>query len=645
MLSKTMRVLVTWAALWPAGWAVGAQPEALLLGPVGDSPGALGGAPDAAAAPHRLPPSSFWPDVTPGTLAWFAAIVILALTFRPRPLLSLHNLDAFVLALLALLLPLRDASGGPVAGGLTWQEWSYAGLTALVGYWLVRALVLLRDRRAVRSEVNVAPGAMIVLLAAGLALAVHEIATAPLSPASQDGVYGGLCVAETGRLPYGDSAGRDGRSPLLYLIHAPVVRALPPAMSAPDAEPLRPLRWSQRATWSDPGWAEWSDPAAARLVNGALFVGVVLGLYLLGRRLGAPALGPTMIAIFCVFPGVLESLARPDVLLTALLLTWSVALALVPLVGPVLSTAVLTAAGVAWPWAWLGLPVLLAWYLRRRWALLGAILGLAGAAAAGFGGLLTLVPVTMPRADAALRLAGAETRYAARVAEGATVVLDERLRTEEPSAPAALTAPLWRALLRVESVRLRDAAAQRVQLDWPNDAESGAVLMREVVPTAEAALLLDPVYRSAVSELPATRRALVALRTVLEAVWVPVRPQTPEFRPAWELWGGEPLGGRVLFWHRVAKIGAAVVAGGVMVVLLLARTVGPRHLVAGLLAVTAAALLASRGGAPSNLAVLLPFVLLVWAVHEAPAAGGPGDTARIAARLAGREPPPRISTD
>jgi len=452
-------------------------------------------------------------------------------------------------------------------------------------------------------------------------------------------------VTETGRLPYGDSAGSDGRSPLLYLIHAPVVRAVPPSITPPDAGPLQPLRWAQRATWSGPGWAEWSDPAAPRLVNAALFIGLVLGLYLIGRRLGAPALGPTMIAIFCVFPGVIENLARPDVLLTALLLTWSVALALLPVVGPLLSTAVLALAGVAWPWAWLGLPALLAWHLRRGWALLGALIGLAGAAAAGVAGLLTLVPVTLPRADAALRLAGAEVRFDARVAEGATIVLDERPRPDQPAAPAALTARLWRMLLEAESVPLRDAAARQLQLDWPNDADSAGVLMRAVAATPDAALLLDPVYRAAVKELPASRRALVALRTVLEAVWVPARPETPEFRPAWALWGGDPLSGRALFWHRTAKAGAAVLAAVIAVVILLARSVGHRHLVGGLLGVTAAAVLASHAGAPSHSAVLLPLVLLVWAVQEAPAASGPVDTARIAARLAGREPPPRITTD
>ena len=61
-----------------------------------------------------------------------------------------------------------------------------------------------------------------------------------------------------------------------------------------------------------------------------------------------------MMAVFCVFPGSLECLPRPEIMLPSFLLTWTIVFALLPFVGGALATLCLVLAGVAWPWAWLG---------------------------------------------------------------------------------------------------------------------------------------------------------------------------------------------------------------------------------------------------------------------------------------------------
>ena len=69
----------------------------------------LGGATSALAGP--LAASSFWPDLSPVTLSWFAVVLILALTLRLRPLFSVRNLDALVLVGMCLLLLLLAHAG------------------------------------------------------------------------------------------------------------------------------------------------------------------------------------------------------------------------------------------------------------------------------------------------------------------------------------------------------------------------------------------------------------------------------------------------------------------------------------------------------------------------------------------------------
>lgn len=590
--------------------AVGAaQADAVTIAPT--NTGAL----DAATAAGE--PEQFWPDLSRSTLAWFAVVVILALTLRLKPLLSLRNLDALVLAGMCLLLGLRGDPRLVAGSALTLQGWSYLLLTVAAAYWVVRGAGLLIAGGAAQPERNVSASAMTVLLLVGLGIGVHHIATAPISQASRDGIVGGLCTAATGKLPYGDTPGYDGRSPLLYLLHAGAVWTSEPMFSAPGSGGTQPMTWQNRAAWLGAGQWDWEDTSAARLVNALLFVGVLLGLYVIGRQLHSAAAGPTMMAIFCVFPGVLECLPRPDIMLSTLLMTWTIAFALIPAAGGLLATLCLVLAGIGWPWAWLGLPVLLAYFWRRGWQAVGSSLGLLGGAALAGVGLLALVQPTMPRPDGALAIAGVDPSYAAHTAEGQIVVADPPVASTAAES-RAYSAFLWRRLLDREATTMENTAETR-QINWPNGVSARKVLYRTVAATAGARAALQPSYRAAIGELPGFTRTLVSLRTVLEATWLPVHSPQSDITPAWNLWNGPgPLEGSWLLTRRLVKAGLALLSVGLALLTFFGRRARPRHVVAGLLAVSAAALIASAPGAVVNLAWLLPLILALWALSDTP---------------------------
>ncbi len=595
----------------------------------------------------ELLPNTFWPDLSLPTLAWFATIVILALTLRLKPLLSLRNLDALVLVFMTLLIVLR-ANTQMADSVHTWQWWSYLGLTITVGYWAARGLGLLVTGGMPKYDRNVSRGAMIVLLLAGLSIGVYQVSTAPVSSGARDGIVGGLCTLDTGKLPYGDAIGYDAQSPLLYLLYAGAEGIAPPTYEPADGGTLV-MTWQNRERWLSEDWLQASDLTIARLVNALLFIGVLVGLYLIGRLLDSPAVGPTMMAIFCVFPGAFDGLSRPEIMLPTMLLTWTIAFALIPRVGGILSTLGLVFAGLAWPWAWLGLPVLLAYFGRKGWQSLGASLGLLGGAAAVGIGLVMLVAPTMPRADGALAVAGERAQYVAESSDN-RIIFDQNSAEESADVPQAMSAVLWRTLLSTDSITMGNE--QDLTIDWPNGVAQPGVLYRTVTAEGEAIAPLNESYRRAVAAKPEMLRAFVGLRTVLEATWFPAYERTAPVTSAWEYWSGqEVLTGRWLLVRRCVKGGAALVAILAAVAIFFGGRVRPRHMVAGLLAVASVAMLGSADGGVTNLVWLLPLILTLRALHETPESKvdlgsqmrfAPSDWVGVAGEGG---PAPRISVD
>ncbi|RMF86132.1 MAG: hypothetical protein D6744_00235, partial [Planctomycetota bacterium] len=549
------------------------------------------------------------PQANGATLAWIGALVVLVLVFQGRGVLRLTNLDVLSVAALGLLLLFRDHLGLVPGTSHTAQWWAYAILTALCAYWVVRGLNLMSAKHAPRPSTNLSESSLTILVAVGLALCCVRIVTAPVSDASRDGLLGGMCLAETGRLPYGDLEGAS-RSPLLYLVHAGAVRIAPPMLEAGDRT-VTPS-WSNRHEWLGEHWEQTLDMTAVRVVNAALFLLIFMGVAGIGHRMHSVAMGQTLCAILCFFPGTFEALNRPEVLLPAALITWSVALLRVPVAGAALSTACAVLAGVAWPWAWLMLPVLLGHALARGWNALGGLIGLAGAAAAAVVGVVAWTAPTLPRPDGALAAAAMQPEYTATRSTDGVIVIEKYGRND--NVQPTLKSRIWKALLERENLTLRDV---EVRAALPTGIDASQILLRRIDADRAAAPALAAAYREHFAALPPLDRGAAALRTVLEATWL--SSSTPAtYKGAWELWAGSSSLSENA-WRWIRRSGKIVgVLFSLIALVALARKSSPqhRHTVGALLVVVAMALALRHSGAVSDHLLLLPVLLATLAAHD-----------------------------
>lgn len=548
------------------------------------------------------------PVFSGATLLWAAVVVTLMLMLQAQPL-TIRNLDAIILALTAVLLAVRAETGVVAHDPTGWsvQTWSYVLLMAAAAYWVGRGLYLASTASVAAARGNLAEPAMLVLLIGGLLIVVSHVWTAPVSDGSRDGLLGGIYMAETGKLPYGDVEDA-ARSPLLYATHAGAVKLVPPR--APDA--MTPWTWNNRDTWLRTGWLEDLDLTPIRLVNFVLVGLTLVGLVLIGQRLHSLPIGLAMVLVFAVFPGAIECFARPDVMLPATLLTWTLALAFVPAVGGLLAGLLVVIAGLAWPWAWLGVPVVLAWFIKHGWHAVGAILGVLGGAAAVLAGLTFLTGPTVPRDDGALALAGRSADYVAVLSGEEELTIQPRAQTESPE--ATFKSGLWSFLLDQEEAVLAEAADPPAVAPSAGAAE---IEFKDVAAQYPASVALNDRYRTAVGDLPPARRLAVAVRTVLEATWAPrVAPRDP-VRGTWAQFARlTDLGPeKWTLIRRAAKVLIGVLVLVAAALILRTNRPGSHQLVGGMLVVVAGTLLVSHTGPVANLAWLLPAVLAILAAH------------------------------
>lgn len=569
---------------------------------------------------------------------WFGVVIILTLTLTSRPIGTRRSLDGFMLAAATILLALRHEDAH-LFGGLSLRAAVYA-LLALIGvYWLLRGWQTLSGGAIPRPEANVTEAPLLVLAVAAIALAGGTIATEPLSRGSQDGMVGGVYMAETGHLPYGVTVGYDGRAPLLYVLHAGAIRATQslldfgdssgaprsislPTVDVPDG--MAALTWDQRARWSSVDWWEHGTVQAARLTNAVLFVLALLAVNVIGRRLHSPAMGLSLVAIFSVFAGTLESLTRPEVMLPTAVLAWATACALVAGMGGFLATFLVILAGTCTPWAWLALPTLVAYCLRRGGQGVGSLLGVAAGIAAITGGVLSLVEPAIPRAGGALAAAGITPQHVAN-GDGERVVIE---RAAPQAADPDFKAPLWRFLLADESLRATPQAIRPTPaLGEGVAADSisfGAIDVRDGALDA-----LAEAYRDAAGS--GTPRA--RLRTLLEAVWLPARPDPILAESPWLFWT-EGRAALAVSLRRALKIIAVVAALAAAWFVYSRRLSQPQHWLGAVVFVTALAQVASVSAASSGLAWLSVAVVSLFAVHSGAAVG-----------TAANAPAPRITVE
>jgi hypothetical protein len=393
------------------------------------------------------------------------------------------------------------------------------------------------------------------------------------------------------------------------------------------------------------------DVVVAQSVNGALLLLMLIALLTIGSRLHSSAMGLTLVAVFCVFPGSAECITQPSVMLTAVLLAWSVAFALLPGVAGLLSLFVAVMAGIAWPWAWIFVPVLLMYFLRRGWHALGGVVGLLGGAAACVAGVTWLTQPTVPRADGALAAAALQPAHTATLMEDGSIVVARR-EAEGPEQADAMKSWAWKWAVERDDATLNSMhgtpTSQRILP--PNGAAPDDVMYRTVAADGEAWSALLPGYRAALAERPLTARAVAAVRTVAESTWLAQQPPALPVKGPWELWAGsEPTTiERWTFSRRMVKFAAVLIALVVSALLFFGGRRREHQLIGGLLALGSVVLFASPTGAVANLAWFLPLVLAAPAAHAgAPPKGnksGGGGGGSVLSEI-DLGPEPRISVE
>ncbi|MGE0481516.1 MAG: hypothetical protein AB7Q17_13695 [Phycisphaerae bacterium] len=564
---------------------------------------------------------------------WFAIIVILVLTLTSRPLLSQRSVDGLVLALVCLLLPNRD-NEQPLFREYPTQTIVYALLTLSAVYWVIRGVQLLRATAVPRGECNVTEAPLLVLTIAGMALAFSSLADAPVTDDSRDALVGGVYFAETGRLPYGETTGYDAHAPLTYAVHAGAAKLMPPQVEADGA--LVPISWERRGAWDVENWWQLNAQPAVRLVNAVVYLLTLFGLVTFGRRVHSPGMGLTVGALFSVFPGVIECLPHPDIMIPTMMLVWTLVLATLPGVAGLLATLFLVLTGLAWPWAWLALPVLMVYFARQGAQGAGSVLGFLAGGAVVAGMVFALVRPAPPRSDGALLAAGEAPRHTATMQSDGSVRI-ERAATLDTAA-RDFKSGLWRFLLSRDGGALLSDDAGKPRVVFGEGVTSTDVAFRTLHTSPEARQALLPRYRAADGGF------IGRLRTLLEATWLPARDAAPPAISAWSVWAGDTAEGveRQVMARRITKLVVAVV--GLLLALMMRSVVAPRsyHLVGALLALSAAILIASPSGAATNwvwLVVAIGAALAAWgdtpvaaaARPNAPAAGRLGAAPRISA--------------
>lgn len=605
MLKSPMRSILRIAAA-----ACLAAPLALAQQPASGPPAAL---------PNSTLTHLFAPEFSAMGVAWIAAAIVLALLVQARPLLSLRNLDALVLALLCLTFPLRTLGAVGVAGdasGHSVQFYSYLALSLFAAYWLLRGIGMVFARRVTPRTAGGSAAGLSILAIAAFALGLNALFTQPVSTASRYAIAGGMYFRDTGKLPYGELLGHDTESPLNYLLHAGATKLAPPVHDAVA------LTWSNRDSWLTPEQLADIDLTAGRIVNGVLFVLLFVGVACLGKRLHSVSMGKTVAALACALPLTQASLTDTSIMLPAVLLAWGLATTTIPGVGLLLGTFLIVMAGFAWPWAWLVLLPLLAYASRRGWQAFGAVIGALGGSAACAAITYAFVAPALPRPDRAIAAVGARPQYTATLS-GNQLIIEKWPESQPATASDANAAKkwLWNRLLDADTASMR---GMDQTLTLPAGVDPSAVWYRDISASPAALPKIQPLYQEAVNTLPDGQRLLISIRTLLESVWLAPEHHSSALPPVWDVWFGGGSGpdstATITLVRRIAKGAVGFIAVVLAVMLLRRENPTNQALLGAVLATTVGIALCSSNGAVSDAVWWIPALLGAIAAGGEPAA-------------------------
>ncbi|MGE3180003.1 MAG: hypothetical protein AB7N71_00085 [Phycisphaerae bacterium] len=563
-----------------------------------------------------------WPSFNRVQFAWIGVLGILAITLMLRRGSELAALDGLLLAFAATCMLLRSVHTTPdflVGHDLSW--WTYLALLAIVVYFAVRGMFLLGNQVPDQVGRSGNEGAAFVFLVAAILFGTWYAKNVPPAQASVDGLLGGRETMDFGTLPYGTTSNHNHRSPLLYLWYASLakmdlVNPLPDRASEFEFERTNFEVRTQVAPYL------WYS-ARPILWSNLFFAGLTLiGLMVIGSRLHSASVGLSLAALFALFPGTLDAITNSELLLGTALLTWAIAFSLLPLLGGFFGALFFVAAGFVWPWAWLGLPILLAYSWVRGWMVVWSIFGFLAGVGLFVWALPILVPASLPQPRGFWSDSAEFPRYAAAFdPEQLTLTITpmtERQRTELAAEPHTF-APMIDWLLRQGSTTIDRLASTSFS--------DGRVVIAEGVDphtTHYAAILpvdelsrskLQAQYQFDMSTADPKKQFMGSLRTLIEDTWRPGKSPYSLEQSAWRSWGAleKSKADQIRTIRRVIKTMALVLAALCSVILLSRKAVAPPAFVGALLAVLAVGFIASLNGPGDHWAWILPAMLAAHA--------------------------------
>lgn len=554
------------------------------------------------------------PVMSQAVQTWIALLIVLMLLVQVAPWRTWRNLDALAVGALCVFLLLRDPVAGRWRAGHPDEIWVYLVLVAVALYWVLRGVVVVARGAGRGLDVNLSRGALLIVTLGAVLLGFDAQLRSGTTLAARDGMYGALTMLNEGHLPYGAHDGHDGRSPLLYLTYYPLVAASPDCQpDDPAMAPLTPADFAYAHT--APASDAWRT--TVRVTHLALLALLALGVWVLGARLHSGRMAAMLVVLVLVFPGASRHFADPTVLIPATLIAWGLALATIPAIGGLLGTVLLVAAGLAWPWAWLGVPVMVAYFLRQGWQALGTIVGLL----AGLAGIVAMLFYTVapaaPLTPGAREVAGYETPYVARIDDRQHVVIERATASETPEAELAPKRWLWQGLLAGEALTLADADHD---FRLPSGTDAGAVAFLDVRVSPETRPAVNAAYRAAFEDGAGPWARLAAsTRTLLEATWLQPSSTRGPSAGTWHVWAAVTDGEQVIDWtRRGVKVFVGIMVVALAYVALRRRA--PRYLLfGGVTTVLLLGLLASTSGGATDWGIIFPAILgLIAATGERP---------------------------
>ncbi len=332
------------------------------------------GAPAAPAVATSTPTGPdyrrlFRPVFQPAVLVWFGGLLWLLLALDYRRFWSLRTVDVLAVIFLAVAFEFRHDTR-PVTSRAPEISYAFTAWTALFticAYFFLRTLGQLLRRTTTKTPPPNIGAAAWVLLAFVVSTNFCTLPVADVGERGKRAALGGQYLRQTGNLPYGQTAFEAADGPLMYALHAALLKPAsilrPAAGSPPVASDSSTAPDSDRA----PG-AALSNLAPARWISGAAHALLLLGIVILGRQYHSATTGAMLAGLYGILAPVAGEVAVAPMTVPGALVVWALLFASpkARTIGAALSGILLATAAGTMFYAGLLAPAWFGYFLRRR---------------------------------------------------------------------------------------------------------------------------------------------------------------------------------------------------------------------------------------------------------------------------------------